>query len=252
MRIPVLWYHNHMDLIITICARGGSKGIPGKNIKPVAGKPLLAYTIEQAKKFAGKHSGDVVLSTESDQIRAVAAECGLETEYMRPSALGGDTISKEAVMRDVMEYHEKKLGKRYDMLLDLDVTSPLRTTEDLETGLMMMEQQPQALDLFSVNSAARNPYFNMVEQGKDGFYHLSKQPETPIVARQLAPEVYDLNASFYYYRREFFEGGWKTPFTDRAIVYVMPHMCFDLDTPLDYEILDYLIEHGRLDFDFGS
>lgn len=241
-----------MNLIITICARGGSKGIPGKNIKPIAGKPLISYTIDQAKKFAKKHGGDVVLSTESDQIKAVAAEFGLETDYMRPDELGGDNIGKEAVMRDVLNFYEKQSGKTYDVLLDLDVTSPLRTTEDLEAGLLMMEENQEALNLYSVNRAARNPYFNMVEKGDDGFYHLCKKPEKPILSRQFVPDVYDLNASFYYYRRSFFDEGWTTPFTDRAIIYEMPHMCFDLDDPLDYEMLDYFIEHERLDFDFGA
>lgn len=241
-----------MNLIITICARGGSKGIPGKNIKPIAGKPLIAYTIDQAKKFAAKHGGDIALSTESDQIKAVASEFGLETEYMRSQELGGDDIGKEAVMREVLLHYEEQRGEQYDMLLDLDVTSPLRTTEDLEAGMLMMEENQNALNLYSVNRAARNPYFNMVEEGDNGFYNLCKKPDKPILSRQNVPDVYDLNASFYYYRREFFDEGWTTPFTDRAIIYEMPHMCFDLDDLIDYEMLDYFIEHERLDFDFGS
>lgn len=241
-----------MHILITICARGGSKGVPGKNIKPVAGKPLIAYTITQAKIFAAKHGADVALSTDSDQIRAAAAEFGLETEYMRPENLAGDSVSKEMVMRDVLRYFEAKTGKRYDLIVDLDVTSPLRTQDDLETMLLMLTERPEVLTLFSANRAARNPYFNMVEEGKDGYFHLCKIPDTPIVARQQAPNVYDLNASFFCFRREFFDGPSRTPFTERSIIYEMPHMCFDLDEPLDYEMLSYVIEHNRLDFSIDS
>ena len=241
-----------MHLLITICARGGSKGIPGKNIKPVAGKPLIGYTIEQAQKFCTKHDADIALSTESDQIRAVAADCGLETEYMRPDDLSGDDVSKESAMRHVLTHAEEKYNKTYDILIDLDVTSPLRTIDDIEAAVLMMQERPEILTLFSANRAARNPYFNMVEPTGDGWYVLCKQATKRIVARQQAPDVYDLNASFFCFRREFFDHDWGTPFTDRSVIYEMPHMCFDLDDPLDYEILDYLIEHDRLDFDFGS
>jgi len=241
-----------MNILITICARGGSKGIPGKNIKPVAGKPLIAYTIEQANIFAKKHGADVVLSTESDQIRAVAAEFDLETEYMRPEELAGDDTSKEAVMRHILFHNEKQHNKTYDFLFDLDVTSPLRTQDDLEAALLMLTEHPEVLSLFSANRAARNPYFNMVEKAENGYFHLCKTSEKPIVARQQAPAVYDLNASFFCFSRKFFEGPSRTPFTEASVIYEMPHMCFDLDEPLDYEILDYLIGHDRLDFDFGS
>ena len=238
-----------MNLLVSICARGGSKGVPGKNIRMVHGKPLIAYTVGHALAFAGLHGGTVTLSTDSEEIQSVAAQHGLKTEYVRPTALASDTAGKEAAMRDVLHYEEKRGGKQFDMLLDLDVTSPLRTVQDLEEGLQIMEQHPEALNLFSVNPAHRNPYFNMVEQGSDGFYHLSKTPKEPILSRQTAPKVYDPNASFYFFRRAFFDAGFKTPFSDRALVYVMPHVCFDLDEAKDFHLLEYLMEKNLLGFD---
>lgn len=238
-----------MNLLISICARGGSKGIPGKNVKMLHGKPLIAYTVGHALQFGEKNNAVVTLSTDSEEIRSVAAEHGLQTDYLRPDTLATDQAGKEAAMRDVLQYEEKRAGKKFDMLLDLDVTSPLRTLEDLEEGLKIMEAHPEALNLFSVNPAHRNPYFNMVEEGRGGYFHLSKIPDQPILSRQTAPKVYDLNASFYYFRRAFFDKGFKTPFSDRALVYVMPHVCFDLDEPKDFHLLEYLMEKKLLGFE---
>lgn len=238
-----------MHLLITICARGGSKGIPGKNMKMLHGKPLIAYTIAHAQRFAEETGGDVSLSTDSDEIRSVAASCGLSTSYVRPAALAGDDVGKEAAMRDLLRYGEERKGVRYDMLLDLDVTSPLRTMEDLRSALKLLEKDVQALNLFSVNRAHRNPYFNMVERGDGGYYCLCKKTTKPILSRQNAPQVYDLNASFYYFRRAFFDTKYTTPFTDRALIYEMPHVCFDLDEPKDFDLLEYLIKTGKLGFE---
>ncbi len=237
-----------MSMLITICARGGSKGIPGKNTKNLHGKPLIAYTIAQAQAFAAKHDADIALSTDDLEIRSIADRCGLHTDYLRPAELATDSAGKEAAMRHALQNEEQRRGKRYDILLDLDVTSPLRTQQDLQEALVILEADPHALNIFSVNPAHRNPYFNMVEQAADGYYRLSKIPAQPILSRQTAPKVYDLNASFYFFRRAFFDSGCKTPFSDRALIYVMPHICFDLDEPEDFLFLEYLMDKQLLGF----
>ncbi len=233
--------------LITICARGGSKGIPGKNIRPVGGKPLIAYTIGHAQAAAKEFGGDVFLSTESDAIREVARECGLPSDYSRPAALATDSAGKVGVLTDALLTAEKKNGP-YDFLIDLDVTSPLRTIDDLRAGIGMLEECPDALNVFSVSVAERNPYFNMVEPGRDGFVALSKKPPQTILSRQTAPPVFSMNASFYIYRRAFFDGTRDGPVTDRSLAYVMPHPCFDLDEPTDFEFLTFLLERSFLDF----
>ncbi len=238
-----------MELLITVCARGGSKGIADKNIQPVLGVPLIGYTIDHALRYANKVSADVALSTDGDQIRSIAAEHGLQSDYVRPDDLATDTAGKIAVIRDIVEHKEKRKGKRYDFVLDLDVTSPLRTIQDLDEAYASIQSDPNALNLFSVNPAHRNPYFNMVEQDADGYYKLSKIPETPILSRQTAPKVYDLNASFYFYRREFFELDYKNAYTERSLIYEMPHYCFDIDSQTDFDFLEYQLKHNRFDFD---
>ena len=112
-----------------------------------------------------------------------------------------------------------------------------------------MEQDPSALNLFSVSDANRSPYFNMVEQKSNGYFAQVKRPEGDVFTRQSAPLTYDLNASFYFYRRAFFDLGYKGAITDKSLIYRVPHICFDLDHPIDFEIISYLITNNKLDFD---
>ena len=239
-----------MEILITICARGGSKGIPGKNIKPIAGKPLIGYTIEQAKKLSEKLNATITISTDDEGIKKTAEAFGVFTDYVRPHYLATDAVGKIETIEDVVKYEESKANKRFDFVLDLDVTSPLRTLKDLEDALQLLIDSPEAYNLFSVNKAARNPYFNMVEINNDGYYGLVKtNPNGTIMSRQAAPEVYDLNASFYWYRRAFFELGTKSVFTDKSLIYVMNHMCFDLDHPVDFLFMEYLLKNDKLDFE---
>ena len=236
-----------MNLLITICARGGSKGIPGKNIRTLNDKPLIAYSIDIANTFAKKHNADMALSTDSIDIKSMAAEYGLVTEYTRPEFLSGDSAGKIDTIADIKSYSEKVNGKKYDYVLDLDVTSPLRTLQDLEDAWEALKTNPAALNIFSVNPANRNPYFNMVESSGNGFFGLVKKSQN-IKSRQSAPLVYDMNASFYFYRSSFFDEGWKISITDRSLIYVMPHICFDLDHPHDFVIMEIMLKEKLMGF----
>lgn len=236
-----------MNLLITICARGGSKGIPGKNIKELNGKPVIAYSIEIAQSFAAKYDGFVALSTDSLEIKRIAKEYGLVTDYLRPDILSGDAVGKVPVIRDIKSYHEKRLNDKFNYVLDLDVTSPLRTFEDLKIAYEMLLEKPEAYNIFSVNPASRNPYFNMVEESNDGYVKLVKD-QGIILSRQMAPKVYDMNASFYFFNRNFFTDKCKTNTTSKSLVYVMPHICFDLDEPIDFLYMQFLLEQNLLDF----
>ena len=234
-------------ILVTVCARGGSKGIPGKNIKLVGGRPLVAYTADIAKAFAKKYGCDLGFSTDSEEILAVAGQCGLPTDYRRPSELGNDVVGKPLVIKDLMLYYENKRGKKYDYVIDLDVTSPIRTMNDIEGCLRIMLDNPDALTVFSVNPCGRNPYFNMVEQKESKFYGLVK--ESMSTTRQGSPKVYDINGSIYVYSRESLDCENPRAVTARTLVYVMDHLCFDLDEPEDYDYLAYLIDTGRISFD---
>jgi CMP-N,N'-diacetyllegionaminic acid synthase len=239
-----------MNFLITICARGGSKGIPRKNIKDLNGLPLIAYSINLAKQFASEFGNvTIALSTDSDEIREVAAQYGLSTTYNRADFLSGDDAGKIDVIRDILLFEEKSRDIHFDYVLDLDVTSPLRNLEDLKKAYEIISCNEQGLTLFSVSPAARSPYFNMVEVKNDGFYSQVKKTEGPLLTRQSAPQVYDLNASFYFYRRSFFDIGLKGVITDKSLIYIVPHLCFDLDHLVDFEFLSYLLANNKLDFD---
>lgn len=239
-----------MKVLITICARGGSKGIPGKNIKLLNGKPLIGYSIDVAKQFQAKFpQTDIVLSTDSYEIIQVAESCGLKSEYKRPDYLANDTVGKIDAIKDVLVYSEEKCGSKYDYVLDLDVTSPLRNMTDLETAFNLLYSDINAVNLFSVSEAGRSPYFNMVEQKENGYYAQVKAPRGDVFTRQSAPAVYDLNASFYFYRRTFFDLGYRGAITDKSLIYKVPHTCFDLDHPIDFDIISFLMENDKLNFD---
>lgn len=237
-----------MSILITICARGGSKGIPGKNIKVLNGKPLIGYTIDIARNFQKKYGNvEIALSTDSNEIARIAEECGLHSDYKRPASLGGDTVGKIDAIKDIVLYTEKSRGVKYDYILDMDVTSPLRTLEDLEEALELINADSNAVNLFSVCESGRSPYFNQVEQKENGYYNKVKDAGT-VLTRQSTPKVYDLNASFYIYRHEFFELGYKGAITDRSLIYLMKHICFDLDYPIDFEFISFLLENKKIDF----
>ncbi|NVO08509.1 MAG: acylneuraminate cytidylyltransferase family protein [Bacteroidales bacterium] len=238
-----------MKILITICARGGSKGIPGKNVRMLNGKPLIAYSIKVANEFCQKHNAVLTLSTDSIDIKNIAAQFGLFTEYVRPAEMATDNAGKIGTINDVLLFEEKKRGVRFDFILDLDVTSPLRTIDDLICAFEIIKNDENALNLFSVNNCHRNPYFNMVEKSSDGYYKLVKQPETPILSRQTAPKVYDLNASFYFYRRKFFDLNFKNAYTPYSLVYEMPHSCFDLDEPIDFTLMELMLRENLIDFE---
>ena len=234
-----------MNILVTICARGGSKGIPGKNIKELNGVPLIGYSIKIAKEFARKYGADILLSTDSEEIKYVAAKFSLTTDYFRPEFLASDGAGKVDAIRDALIYSEKNNAKHYDYVLDLDVTSPLRTLDDLENAFKLIRNDMDAVSLFSVSQAHKNPYFNMVEENCEGYYSLVCQTDT-VLSRQKAPDVYELNASFYFYKDTFFKGNYKGPITDRSLIFKLDHICFDVDEPIDFEFLSFLAENNKL------
>ncbi len=236
-----------MRILVTICARGGSKGLPGKNIKPILGKPLIAYSIKAAFDFKAKFSDEVViaLSTDSIEIKNICLQHGLYSDYLRPAKFATDFISKTPALRDILLYEENKAGQKFDYLIDLDVTSPFRTTDDLKSAIDIIQKDQEAINLVTVNSAHRNPYFNMLEQKQDGYYAVSKKAKNPFFSRQEAPEVYDMNSSFYIFKRRYFDDNYVGSLTDKTTIYEMPHICLDVDHPDDFDYVEYLIKSGK-------
>ena len=234
--------------LITICARGGSKGVPKKNIKEVDGIPLIAYSIKVAEKFKELFDCDIELSTDNQEIKQVAMIYGIATNYSRPDYLATDDVGKGDAIRDLVLYAEAQSGATYDYVLDLDVSSPIRTIKDLVQGFKQFNENQECMSLYSVNEAGKNPYFNMVEQTPEGYYSLSKKTEL-IKNRQTAPKVWELNASFYFYRRAYFDKEKLEVINSRSLIYEMPHICFDIDEQIDFLFFKYLVENNKLEFE---
>lgn len=238
-----------MNILITICARGGSKGIKNKNIIKLNGKPLIHYTIEVAQRYAETNCNVIIgLSTDSLEIIKSAKEKGLETKYIRPDNLATDFVSKPDVIKDLLFFEEENKKCKFDYVIDLDVTSPMRNVSDIEASMQLLLQNREALNIFSVNPANRNPYFNMVEEKNDGFFRVVKS-NGAISSRQLAPKVFDMNSSIYIYRRKFFDQNQRFTTTEKSIVYETPHVCFDIDEINDLRLMELMIKNKLLDFD---
>lgn len=236
-----------MKILVTICGRGGSKGIPGKNIKLLNNIPLIAYTINHAIQFCKLFDADIALSTDSDVIKKVASDYKLTTIYNRPLNLSTDNISKKETITDVLFYYEKLNNLEYDIILDLDITSPLRTINDLLSAYNLLINDPESINIFSVSISNKNPYFNMVEKKHNGYFGLIKDGN--FYTRQSTPKVFDLNASFYFYKRNYFLNNNLKTINEYSLIYEMPHICFDLDHDIDFQFMEYLIINNLLNFE---
>ena len=233
-----------MKVLGTICARGGSKGIKNKNIRDLAGKPLIAYTIEYLKEW-GK-TDRIVCSTDSEKIAEIAKKHGAEIPCMRPVELATDTAFKLHVLQHIVNVCEKQDACRYDIIVDLDPTAPLRKKAFIEEAFHKF-MKSDANNLYSVCKARKNPYFNMIELDKDSYAYLCKK--SSVVRRQDAASVYELNASIYIYKRDFLLKT-DTLHSDKTIIYEMPEIAsIDIDGELDFLYVEYLLKNGVFTFD---
>ena len=225
-------------VLCTICARGGSKGVKNKNIKEINGKPLIAYTIEQAKE-----SGifdHIVISTDSDDIATIAKEYGAEVFFKRSAEMASDTAGKLDVIRDAFVRSEEYYEKEYEYLVDLDATAPLRSVYDIVQSFEQFVKDDND-NLITAMPGRRSPYFNLVEVDKNGKVALSKTLDSSVVRRQDAPKSYDMNASIYIWKRDAILNE-KALFLEKTGLYVMPEeRSIDIDTPLDYEFVSFLM-----------
>jgi CMP-N-acetylneuraminic acid synthetase len=231
------------NILIVIAARGGSKGVPGKNIRKILGKPLIAYTIEQAKKWG--EAADIVCSTDNKDIAEVAKKYGIKAPFIRPKFLATDKASKVKVIQHALLYCQSKYKKTYDIVVDLDVTAPIRKISDLENCLKLFRKfRPKTL--FSVAKSRKSPYFNMVEIDKSGKAFLSKKLPRLIRRRQDSPLVYDMNASIYFYKSSYLlNKNTNSPISDNSIVYVMDDISsVDIDREIDFKYVEFLIKKG--------
>lgn len=227
-----------MKRVCTICARGGSKGVKGKNIRLLAGKPLIAHSIAQAR--ASGLFDAIAVSSDSEQILEVAKQYGVDHCIRRPDELATDTAAKLPVIRHCVASVEALRNGRFDTLVDLDATSPLRSVRDIVDAVALLEESG-ADNVITAMPARRSPYFNMVEVGADGVVALSKPLPTAVARRQDAPACYDMNASIYVWRRDVLFDA-PSLFTARTRLHVMPEeRSIDIDSELDFTFVAFLM-----------
>lgn len=224
-----------------IGARGGSKGVPNKNSRLLMGKPLIAYTLEQAQ--ASQMFDDIAVSSDSDEILAIAKQYGATILVKRPEELATDQAAKVPVMQHCLQTVKSMTNMIFHTIVDLDATAPLRNVEDIIQSIQQFESHPYASNLITGMNARRNPYFNLVEQSLTTEYvYLSKELPHSIVRRQDAPKCYDMNASIYIWTEESLMNN-KGVIQDKTILYEMPEeRSIDIDSPLDWEFVQFLME----------
>lgn len=224
--------------ICTITVRAGSKGVPGKNLRMVAGRPMFGHSVAQAA--AAGLFDEIVVSSDSEEILALAPQFGATGVVRRPAEMATDTAGKVPAIAHAVSSTEQRTGQMYDVCVDLDATSPLRTVEDIRTAVRMFEES-DAESLITGAEARRNPYFNLVEEQPDGTVAVSKQPDGAVLRRQDAPRCFDMNGSIYIWRRESLLED-QVVFLPSTILYEMPaERSIDVDSEFDFRIVEWLM-----------
>ncbi len=228
-----------MFFLGTICCRGGSKGLPGKNIQLLKGKPLIAYTIETALRCS--HLNDTIISTDDSKIAAIAKSYGGNVSFMRPSILATDAASKWDVFKHAVETYQQLMNQQIDYIVDMDVTVPLKTPADIDGAIEMALNDKNVDVVITGYQPERNPYFNMIEIDYNGFANIVKQLSKPVVRRQDAPDVYSLSPAAYVIKKSAL---YKYEHWSRATckIFSMPReRAIDIDSALDFRIVECLM-----------
>ena len=227
------------DLTAFIFARGGSKGLPGKNIRPLAGKPLIGWAIEAALAVPG--IGRVVVSTDDANIARVAQDCGARVPFLRPASLASDTAAEWDAWRHALETLREIEGALPDPFISVPATSPLRLPQDI--AACIAEYRKGGADLvLAVTEAHRNPWFNMVTTRADGTVVPVNNPDGTVTRRQDAPAVQDVTTVAYVADPEFVLTR-RGVFAGRTRAVSVPvERSIDIDTPHDFAIAEFLMQ----------
>ena len=248
-----------MNILFTLCGRAGSKGVKGKNARDFLEIPLVWYSVAGIKLFMDRYKGcddhiDIVLNTDSDALTALVHRVrDLDVTFLRrEERLAGDRVPKVAVIEDCLLRAEVSTGREYDVVVDLDITSPLRKVDDIKNAVARKISRPDVDVVYSVTHSRRNPYFNMVKE-ENGFF--CKAIPSRFTTRQEAPVFFDMNASIYAYSpRALKEKEQATFFNSNCDAVIMFDTgILDIDSEEDYELMqviaNYLFSH---DPDFGE
>jgi len=227
-----------VDSVAFIFARGGSKGLPGKNVRPLLGRPLIAWSVAHALSVSGIRR--LIVSTDDPEIAQVAKEAGAEVPFIRPEELSRDDSPEWLAWRHALRWLEADEGKLPDAMVSIPATSPLRRPVDVENCLDSFASGDADI-VVTVTDAHRNPWFNMVSIDSEGTAGLVIPPAPgTITRRQDTPPVYDLTTVAYVARPQFvlsqlgiFAGRVKA-------VRVPPERAIDIDTLLDFRMAEFL------------
>ncbi len=232
-----------MSLTAFVFARGGSKGLPGKNIRPLAGKPLIGWAIEQA--LAVDQITRVIVSTDSDEIAAVARAYGAEVPFMRPAHLSGDHAPEMLAWRHALEFLENTEGGMPDPFISISATAPMRLPEDINACIRAYETGTADVVL-SVTEAHRSPWFNMVRREGDNFVLVNDDGKGGrVTRRQDAPEVFDITTVAYVVRPEYILE-YSDLFSGRTTAVTIPvDRSIDIDTIHDFEIAEFIMDRRK-------
>lgn len=221
--------------LVIIPARGGSKGIPRKNIKLLNGKPLILYTIELARALF--NDTRICVSTEDNEIKEISSCNGFNIEYTRPKKLAMDKSSTRDVVIDVINFYEKK-GVLFDTIILLQPTSPFRKSEHL---ISSMELYSEELDMVvSVKKAKSNPYYNLFEEDENGYLELSKKGN--FTSRQTTPSVYEYNGAIYIFSKKSIKQKEFSEFKKVKKFIMSETDSIDLDEQLDWEFSEFILQ----------
>jgi CMP-N,N'-diacetyllegionaminic acid synthase len=228
-----------MNITCVIGARGGSKGLAGKNIRPLLNKPLIAWSIEQAK--ACPEISRTIVSTDSESIASVAKQYGAEVPFLRPAELATDSVGKWKVWLHALEACENYYQEQIDILVDLDCTSPLRDPDDISRAIAQFKQSGVNA-VFSTCEARKNPYFNMLEI-VNGCQRICKELPHPVVRRQDAPVVYEHVASIYVLSPNYLRTGTGLLSGCTQGYDIGVAKSLDVDSQFDFDLIEYLMRN---------
>ena len=224
------------DLVL-IPARGGSKGIPRKNIKPLRGRPLIYYTLDAARSVATPEN--ICVSTDSAEIIRIVKEYGLDVPFQRPDYLATDTASSYDVLRHAIDFYEKS-GQHFERVVLLQPTSPFRTGEHIRKALELY--QPGLDMVVSVKIARANPYYNLFEENKEGLLVRSKAGHC--TRRQDCPVVYEYNGAIYIVNVQSLKSGPLDNFSKIKKYVMTEEDSLDIDTKFDWLVAETILS-GR-------
>lgn len=238
-----------MNILFTLCGRAGSKGVKGKNARDFLDIPLVWYSMANIamyiEKYASKEDNvKVVLNTDSESLMELVKKVKAlpVTILRRDESLAGDRVPKVAVILDCLNRGEKEFGCKFDMVVDLDITSPLRTVEDVKNAIDRKAQRSEVDVVYSVAHSRRNPYFNMVKE-ENGFF--CKAIPSNFTTRQEAPVFYDMNASIYAYSPKTLREKEQATFFNSGCdaVVMFDTGILDIDSEEDYELMQVIAKY---------